>query len=249
MPETYRTSIGVSTLDSIRLLGKDLPHELMGEVSFSDLAFWLVALRRPTQGESRMFGAVLVALADHGLTPTVLAARLTLTSAPESIQGAMAAGILGGGSRFLGVVEDAARFLAEGLRADEPHAEVARALVQRHPRIPGLGHPVHKDGDPRTPVIYALAEETGTLGPHLRLLRAVAAAHSELTGRKLPINGAGSCGAALADLGFDPGIIRGFALVARAAGLLGQIAEEIRDPIGLRLYDAVDRHAQYVDPR
>src|SRR3954447_17693007 len=113
----YPTSIGTSDEHSITLLGRDLPGELLGEVGFAELAFWLVAMRRPTLGELRMFEAVLVALADHGFTPTAIAARLTLLSAPESLQGALAAGILGGGSRFLGVTEDAGKFLAEALSA------------------------------------------------------------------------------------------------------------------------------------
>ncbi|MCZ4536886.1 citryl-CoA lyase [Gordonia terrae] len=258
MTETYRTSLGTSSLDSIQLLGKEMATELMGEVSFGDLAFWLVALRRPTKGESRLFNAILVALADHGFTPTVLAARLTLTSAPESIQGAMAAGILGGGSRFLGVTEDAAKFLAQSLSdagelgSDSSYEDLAtQILYDRQSRgllVPGLGHPVHKNGDPRTPVIYKLAAEAGVFGTHLSLLAAIERVQADVFDKHLPVNGAGACGAALADLGFPPGIIRGFALVARSAGLLGQIAEEMRDPIGLQLYAAVDRNARYVDP-
>lgn len=262
MNDTYRTSLGTSTQDSIRLLGKELPTEMMGAVSFGDLAFWLVALREPTRGESRLFNAVLVALADHGFTPTVLAARLTLTSAPESIQGAMASGLLGGGSRFLGVTEDAASFLGEALTtqphcagaaraSDEEYNKLARDVLQervaRGKQVPGLGHPVHTDGDPRTPVIYEIANEVGIATPHLCLLSAIGRVHPDVLGKKLPINGAGACGAALADLGFPAGIIRGFALVARSAGLLGQIAEEMRDPIGMQLYHAVDRNAEYVE--
>src|SRR5438067_6785907 len=113
----YPTSIGRSDADSITLLGHDLAGELMGQVGFGELAFWLVAQRRPSAGELRVFEAVLVALADHGLTPSAIAARLTLTGAPESVQGALAAGLLGGGSRFLGVTEDCGRFLAESLAA------------------------------------------------------------------------------------------------------------------------------------
>ena len=113
----YRTGIGASTADTITLLGHDLAGELLGRVSFGELAFWLIAKRRPTPGQLALFEAVLVALADHGFTPTALAARLTYASAPESLQGAVAAGLLGGGSRFLGVTEDAARFLAGGLAA------------------------------------------------------------------------------------------------------------------------------------
>src|SRR5256885_11422855 len=108
----YPTSIGTSDEHSITLLGRDLAGEMLGQVGFAELAFWLVAMRRPTAGELRMFEAVLVALADHGFTPTAIAARLTLLSAPDSLQGALAAGLLGGGSRFLGVTEDCGRFLA-----------------------------------------------------------------------------------------------------------------------------------------
>ncbi|MDN5851282.1 MAG: citryl-CoA lyase [Actinomycetia bacterium] len=265
---TYHTSLGTSDHASIRLLGRDLTEELMGSVSFGDLAFWLVTLRRPTPGQGRLFNAVLVALADHGFTPTVLAARLTLHSAPESVQGAMAAGILGGGSRFLGVTEDVAAFLADGLAApggsrpvdtgsgptcpdtdlDVLATRLVRERRERRLPVPGLGHPVHKDGDPRTPVLYRIAEEESVLGPHLRLLAAVQRVHPAILGRTLPVNGAGVCGAALADLGIPANLVRGVALVARSAGLLGHIAEEMRDPIGRRLYDAVDRNAEYVAP-
>src|ERR1051325_3025323 len=134
----------------------------MGKVGFGELAFWLVAGRRPTTGEARVFEAVLVALADHGLTPTAIAGRLTSLSAPDSLQGALAAGLLGGGSRFLGVTEDTGRFLASALaEVPEPpsgdgawdelarHAVAARKAAGRF--VPGLGHPVHKQQDPRTP--------------------------------------------------------------------------------------------------
>src|SRR3954463_14902781 len=113
----YTTSIGTSDETAITVLGHDLAQDLMGQVGFGELAFWLVALRRPTPGELRVFETVLVALADHGFTPSVIAARLTLTGAPESVQGALAAGLLGGGSRFLGVTEDAGRFLSVTLAA------------------------------------------------------------------------------------------------------------------------------------
>src|SRR5438067_4519516 len=112
---SFPTSLGTSSADEIRLLGQDLTADLMGKVSFGELAFWLVTLRRPTPSQTRVFEAVLVALADHGFTPTAIAARLTYLSAPDSLQGAMAAGLLGGGSRFLGVTEDSGRYLHEVL--------------------------------------------------------------------------------------------------------------------------------------
>ena len=115
----FPTSLGTSDADHIRLLGLDVADDLMGQVGFGELAFWLVALRRPTPSEVRVFEAVLVALADHGFTPTAIAARLTYLSAPDSLQGALAAGLLGGGSRFLGVTEDCGRYLHEALSGRE----------------------------------------------------------------------------------------------------------------------------------
>jgi len=259
----YPTSLGTSDADTITLLGRDLAADLMGKVSFGELALWLVTQRRPTPGQVAVFEAVLVALADHGFTPTAIAARLTYLSAPDSVQGALAAGLLGGGSRFLGVTEDTGRFLADALAEAEGAAggaemddagwdAVALAAVRRAREagrlIPGLGHPVHKVTDPRTPVLIAIAEENGLRGPHLRLFEAVGRVHPQVLGRTLPLNGAGTSGAALADLGLPVGLLRGFALLARTAGLLGQLAEEQRRPIGMDVYLAVDRNADYSPP-
>jgi citrate synthase len=262
---SFPTSLGTSTADEIRLLGQDLTADLMGKVGFGELAFWLVAMRRPTPSETRVFEAVLVALADHGFTPTAIAARLTYLSAPDSLQGALAAGLLGGGSRFLGVTEDCGTYLHQVIErhaAADPtrplptddagwdalalEAVTATRAAKRF--VPGLGHPVHKQGDPRTPVLIGIAEEEGLRGPHLRLFEAIGRVHEQVLGRRLPLNGAGVCGAALADLGLPVELLRGFALLARAAGLLGQIAEERRRPIGMDAYLAVDRNAVYVDP-
>jgi citrate synthase len=257
---SFPTSIGTSDTTTIRLLGQDLAADLMGRVGFGELAYWLVAGRRPTPGEVRVFETVLVALADHGFTPTAIAARLTYLSAPEALQAALAAGLLGGGSRFLGVTEDCGRFLADALAAHTPAPPtddagwdaVALAAVTEahagHRFIPGLGHPVHKDGDPRTPVLIRIADEEGLRGPHLRLFEAIGRVHPRVLGRTLPLNGAGVCGAALADLGLPVDLLRGFALLARAAGLLGHLAEERRNPIAMDIYRTVDRNARYVPP-
>jgi citrate synthase len=112
--------------------------------------------------------------------------------------------------------------------------------------IPGLGHPVHKVQDPRTPVIIRIAREEGLRGPHLQLFEAVGRVHAEILGHTLPLNGAGVCGAVLSDLGFAPELLRGFALLARTAGLLGHLAEEMRRPVGLDIYEEVERRALYV---
>lgn len=254
----YPTSLGTSDADSIRLLGQDLAGDLMGKVGFGELAFWLVAQRRPTPGEVRVFEAVLVALADHGFTPTAIAARVTYLSAPESLQGALASGLLGGGTRFLGVTEDTGAFLADVLaRHDGPVPtddagwdELALRTVQdargARKHVPGLGHPVHKEGDPRTPTLLRIADEEGLRGGHLRLFEAIGRVHPQVLGRTLPLNGAGVCGAALADLGLPVEMLRGFALLARTAGLLGQLAEERRRPAAMGMYMHIDRNAEYV---
>ncbi|GAA3350809.1 citryl-CoA lyase [Amorphoplanes nipponensis] len=250
----FPTGLGTSDETQIRLLGQDLAADLMGRVGFGELAYWLVAGRRPTPGEVRVFETVLVALADHGFTPTAIAARLTYLSAPESLQGALAAGLLGGGSRFLGVTEDCGRFLAaalaDGVPEDDAGFDALALAVITEARaakkfVPGLGHPVHKKQDPRTPVLIRIADEEGLRGPHLRLFEAIGRVHPQVLNKTLPLNGAGVCGAALADLGLPVDLLRGFALLARAAGLLGHLAEERRNPIGMDVYLTVDRNAVY----
>ncbi|MGE0218265.1 citryl-CoA lyase [Mycolicibacterium sp.] len=261
MPEPrYATALGASDLTSITLLGHDLARDVMGNVSFGELAFWLATQRRPSRGETRVFEAVLAALADHGFTPTAIVTRLTYLSAPDSIQGALAAGLLGGGSRFLGVTEDSGRFLHSVLAAlpgalptdhagwDELALETVRREREAGRFVPGLGHHVHKEGDPRTPRLFEIAAEENLLGPHLSLFAAIGRVHSDVLGKTLPLNGAGVCGAALADLGLPIELLRGFALLARTAGLVGQLAEELRRPVGKQIFLSVDSNNRSVAP-
>ena len=254
----YPTALGAASRERITLLGTDLADDVMGTVGFGELAFWLATQRRPTPGETRLFEAVLAALADHGFTPTAIVTRLTYLSAPDSVQGALAAGLLGGGSRFLGVTEDCGRFLHDRLTGAElPTDEAgwdALALstvqAQREAKrfVPGLGHHVHKDGDPRTPRLYAIAEEEGLTGPHLQLFAAIGRVHPQVLGKTLPLNGAGTCGAVLADLGLPLELLRGFALLARTAGLIGQLAEELRHPVANEIFLSVDLNNAPVAP-
>ena len=257
----FPTSLGTSTEDTITLLGRNLATDLIGQVSFGQLAYTLMTLREPTTGQLRLFEAVLVALADHGFTPTAIAARMTYYSAPDALQGALAAGLLGGGSRFLGVTEDTGRFLADVIAGvDGPLPDTDDGWDAARPRrrpaarraagrfVPGLGHPVHKHGDPRVPVIQRIARDEDITGPHLALFAAIGRVHGQVLGRTLPLNGAGVCGAALADLGLPTELLRGVALLARCAGLLGQLAEELRAPISEKVYMLVDRNAEYVPP-
>src|SRR5206468_3033516 len=170
------------------------------------------------------------------------------------------AGLLGGGSLFHGVTEDCGRVLHDDLNGVEgplPTDDAgwdALALeavtAQREARrfVPGLGHHVHKDGDPRTPRLFAIAAEEGLVGPHLSLFAAIGRVHPEVLGRTLPLNGAGVCGAALADLGLPLELLRGFALLARTAGLIGQLAEELRHPVANEVFLSVDLNNRSVAP-
>jgi citrate synthase len=259
-PPSYPTALGAADRTSITLLGQDLARNVMGRVGFGELAFWLATQRRPDPGEVRVFEAVLAALADHGFTPTAIVTRLTYLSAPDSVQGALAAGLLGGGSRFLGVTEDTGRFLHDALPPpgarpadDAGWDELALAVLRRRRAagglVPGLGHHLHKDGDPRTPRLIEIAREEGRFGPHLTLFAAIGRVHPRVLGRTLPLNGAGACGAALADLGLPLPLLRGFALLARTAGLIGQLAEELRTPVGNDIFRSVDGHNVPVEPR
>ena len=254
----YPTALGASSLEKITLLGHDLAEDIMGSVGFGELAFWLATQRRPAKGETRVFEAVLAALADHGFTPTAIVTRLTYLSAPDSVQGALAAGLLGGGSRFLGVTEDTGRFLHGVLTSvelptdeggwDSLALETVRTERAAGRFVPGLGHHVHKDGDPRTPRLMQIAGEEGVFGPHLSLFAAIGRMHPQVLGKTLPLNGAGVCGAALADLGLPLPLLRGFALLARTAGLIGQLAEELRHPVANDIFLSVDLHNRSVAP-
>ncbi len=255
----YPTSLGVATPEGISLFGLNLTTDLIGTVSFGHLAYRLITLQEPSPQQTRVFEAVLVALADHGFTPTAIAARLTYLSAPDTIQGALAAGLLGGGSRFLGASEDTGAFLAAALAQaatppgteDEYDALARSAIAARRASggtVPGLGHHLHKNGDPRTAVLIAIAREEGQYGPHLALFEAVGRMAPEVLGRSLPLNGAGTCGAVLADLGLPLPMLRGVVLLARCAGLLGHLSEEIRRPLAADIFHEVEANAVYVDP-
>lgn len=254
-PDWARTWIGGATRDEIHVAGRDLPSEIMGRLTLTELAYLLVTKREPTPQQTALLDAVLVSLADHGLTPSALAARLTYTGAPEAIQGAVAAGLLGAGSVFLGPAGDTAQFLVDALEAagapagvdDATLRTIAESAVDARraagERVPGLGHPVHKDVDPRTPRLYAIAEEQGLLGPHLRLLAHVAAVNEERSGKHLPVNGAGAGGAALVDLGLPASSARGVVLIARTAGLVAHLVEEAEQPVGMPLWLEVEHRA------
>jgi citrate synthase len=235
------SAISASNADSIVIRGRDLCHDLIGHVTFTDHAWLLVTGRLPSPEQRRVLDATLVAIADHGLVPSVAAARMTLAAAPEAIQGAVAAGILGCGSVILGSAEAAARFITGilgNLAIRESGAATLAALVDaRDARraVPGFGHPLHRKADPRVARLLAVAEETGTTGRHIAIARLIEQKLPEVTGRPLVMNVSGAIAAVLLDAGFPLLAVKGVPILARTAGLIAHLLEEQQRPIGFIL--------------
>jgi len=220
--------MGWSTSDRIVVRGLDLTKDVLGKVSLGDFAFLELKGRLPTPQESVVFNALVVTLVEHGMTPSAIAARLTYFGAPEALQAGVAAGILGMGDRFGGSIEQAARMVQEALANQSKDAdlrEIARQLVADHKAkkkvIGGLGHPIHKPIDPRTPALFAIAADNGFAGRYVKLMDLIGAEATEAYGRDLPVNATGAIGAIASELEFNWRICRGLAVMARAIGLVG----------------------------
>ena len=235
------TGISASNPDTIVVHGHDLCADLIGKVSFTDHAWLLVTGALPSPGQRRILDATLVAIAEHGLVPSVAAARMTLAAAPEALQGAVAAGILGCGSVILGSAESAARLFAgilarSGARdlCGPVQAALAEAKAARR-AVPGYGHPLHKAADPRVARLLAVAAETGTAGRHVELARLVEKKLPEVTGKPLVMNVSGAIAAVLLDAGFPLLAVKGVPILARTASLVAHLLEEQQRPIGFIL--------------
>ena len=243
-----KTEIGYSERDRIFVRNLDLSKDIIGKMDFIDMMFLLALKRKPELREKNMVNALLVTASDHGLTPITLSARLTILGAPEALQGAVAAGLLGGGDRFLGTTQTVCEMLQKAqkeLLSSEEDGEikaVARAIVADHHArrcfVPGFGHPIHTDGDPRVPALVEVSKQNGYYTVPWRLMHAVEAAIAE-SGRKLPLNGAGAMGAMYAELGMAPILARGLALVGRCAGIVAHLVEETEAPIAADIWKLV----------
>lgn len=233
-----RTAIGAADAESVQLRGHDLVNDLLGTMSFTEGALLAITGRRPTGGEVRVVDAVLLTFIDHGLQPSALTARLTYHVAPEAVQGAVAAGLLGVGSRILGTMEQTARLLtqvadavAEGADEKDAAHQVATGELDAGRRIPGVGHALHRDGDPRTDPLLRIAQEEGIARDEVRWLHALVEAAERGTGRRLPLNAAGASAALLLGVGVPWRLQRGVAMISRTAGLVAHIGEESEDPV------------------
>jgi citrate synthase len=214
------------------------------------MAFLELKGRLPTPAESAVFNAIAITLVEHGLTPSAIAARLTYLGAPESLQGAVAAGLLGLGDRFGGPVDEAARMLQEALVDESPDTDLAavaaRVVAERRQAgrlIAGLGHPIHTAGDPRVPALFRVAAENGFSGRYVALMEAVGKEAAAATGRSLPINATGAIGAIASELEIPWQVCRGLSVMARAIGLVAHLQEELGEPLATEIWTRVEEEA------
>lgn len=229
-----RSDLAWSSTDRIVVRGKDLPGEILGHLNLGDMAFLELTGRVPEARESTLFNAMVVTLVEHGVTPSALAARLTYLGAPEAMQGAVAAGLLGLGSVFVGSMEGVAKLCSEAFAAGTP--DIA-GLLSRYPRVPGLGHPLHRPVDPRTVRLFEIARETGYYGKYCRLMESLAAE------KRLTLNATGAIGALACELGLDWRCVRGLGVMARAIGLVGHLLEEAREPMAEEIWHRIEEEA------
>jgi len=250
------TSICTSDATSITVRGLDLCEDVIGKWDFTSY-FWLLVTGEVPTPQQRLFAnATLCALAEHGLVPSVVAARMTLAAGPEAWQGAVAAGLLGCGSVVLGSAEVAGRFYAgliqqaatERLSDVEVAAAGIKALRAEKKPVPGFGHPQHSGGDPRALKLIALAQEQGVAGRHIAMLHAIRDALPDAIGRPLPINVNGAIPAVLLDVGFPLAALKGIALLARTASLIGHLQEESERPIGFIMSGAAADRIAFKSP-
>lgn len=229
--------------------GHDLV-DLIGNVSLGDMAFLELKGRLPTAQEATVFNAITVTLVEHGMTPSVIAARMTYLGAPESLQGAVAAGLLGIGGRYGGTVEDVAHYLQDGLAGAEDGVspqQVAADIVRRHRAdrrpVAGIGHPNHKDVDPRVPRLFEVAAANGLAGRYVDLVQLVGEEASSVLNRKLPVNATGAIGAIACELEIPWQVCRGLAVMARAIGLVAHLQEEVADPLATEIWTRVEEES------
>src|SRR5260221_2407561 len=251
-PDIKATSaISGSNADTIVVRGRDLVCELIGRVSFTDHVWLLVAGSLPSEAQRRMLDATRVAIAEHGLVPSVVAARMTLAASPEAMQGAVAAGLLGCGSVILGSSQAAGEFLND-IVIGSPTSDFENAARKgvsdcrdAKRAIPGYGQPLHKDGDPRAKRLFELARDLDVFGVHCEAAHTVERLMYELTGRRLVMNISAAIPAVFLDAGYPILAVKGVPLLARTASLVAHLLEEQSAPLGFHMAHAASSVVTY----
>jgi citrate synthase len=235
------TAISEAFPDRVEVRGHDLTGDLMGRIGFTEYVHLLLTGKEPNDDQRFFLDLLLVSIAEHGLMPSNVAARMTLAADPRSLQGAVAAGILGAGPVVLGASEECARLLEQAVAAGREPAELAREVHAAGARMPGFGHPLHKPLDPRAERILELADERGVSGPYVAYARSLREAVAAEWGKPLTMNVAMPMAAVLLDLGFPVVAAKAVPILARTAGLLAHLAEEQEHPIGFQLAERAAR--------
>jgi citrate synthase len=250
--DRHNSGISSANEETIVVRGRDLARDLIGRLSFTEHFWLLVTGAMPSAAQRRILDATLVAIAEHGMVPSVQAARMTFAAAPESLQGAVAAGILGCGSVILGSSEAAGHFfasIAQQLETGIGVADAARAIISEYRGakrpIPGFGHPLHKQKDPRVRRLFEIAGEVGATGRHVQIAREVEALLPDLVGKRLALNVSGAIPAVLLDAGYPLGALKGIPILARTAGLIAHLLEEQQQPIGFIMSHAAAQAIHY----
>jgi citrate synthase len=244
-----KTRISRAYPDRVEVRGRDLTGDVMGRLSFTQYFHLLLTGREPTDDECYFLDLLLVAIAEHGLMPTNVAARMTLAADPGSLQGAVAAGILGAGPVVLGTAEECARVLEDAHASGRDPKEIAREIHAAGGKVPGFGHPLHRPVDPRAERILELADERGISGAHVELARGLREAVAETWGKPLPMNVAMPIAAVLLDLGFPAGAVKTIPILARTASLLAHLVEEQEHPLGFLLAARAEEAVEYEPPK
>lgn len=232
--QTEKPTTLISTFDEhgSTIRGKNLVDDLIGEVTFTDMMYFYILGHMPTPAQTKVLDAVLVTLVDHGMLGA-LSARMVYRSSPDSIQGAVAAGMLSMGSQYGGVMEQVGRHLEDIIAATDPDAkalEIVTGYRTAKRPLPGFGHNDFRPEDPRTPKLFKVAEAAGVPGKHIAALRRLARTVDTVVGKHITINATAGMAALLGEIGVPWKIMRGFALISRAPGIVGQIYEEQQRP-------------------
>jgi citrate synthase len=230
--------------DNITIRGKNLVTELMGQLTFSQMILFQLAGRMPTAAQTTILDAVLVTIMEHGLVPSAIVTRLTHYGAPESVQGAIVAGLLGVGDRFAGTASECAKLLealvaAPASERETLAAQLIASLRERRQPVPGFGHSVHTQVDPRVTRLLAIVASVQTAGTHAEALRILERAIEKGVSRKLVTNVSAAIAVALAEAGVPSQAMRGIVLTARCAGLAGHLYEEMQRPVAPQMWTAV----------
>jgi citrate synthase len=231
--------------DRVEVRGRDLAGDLMGRLTFTEYFHLLLTGREPTEDQRFFLDLLLVSIAEHGMMPSNVAARMTLAADPGSLQGAVAAGILGAGPVVLGTSAECARLLEHIHASDDDPREIVRAIQESGGKVPGFGHPVHTPVDPRAERILELADEREVSGPHIELARSLRDVVAETWEKPLTMNVAMPIAAVMLDLGFPSPAVKAVPILARTAGLLAHLAEEQEQPLGFLLAAGAEEAITY----